>query len=121
MSVPLYYIENEKEVFAYLRVLESLLGPPRAFGDHLQNLYLQLTGEKIPELKAFYDSETLEEHYRIRVSQVQYAYFLNAYWSIERYLPYLEKLVDPTAIVLYREIGEILSGGDFSGIEDEAA
>jgi hypothetical protein len=47
---------------------------------------------------------------------------LDGYWAVERYLPFLEKQVDPTAITMYREIGEILAEGIFSGTEtDEAA
>src|SRR5579863_394134 len=119
--VPLYYIENEREVFAYRKILDSLVESQKTFGEHLQQLYYQFTGETIPEIKFFYDPDTLEEHYQIRVSQVQYQAFLDGYWAVARFLPYLENQVDPTAIAMYREIGEILSEGIFSGTEDEAA
>ncbi|HET6369734.1 MAG TPA: hypothetical protein VFG95_00960 [Nitrospiria bacterium] len=120
-AVPLYYIENEREIHAYRKILDSLIESQKTFGEHLQNLYYQFTGETIPEIKFFYDPDTLEEHYQIRVSQLQYQTFLEGYWAVERYLPYLEKQVDPTAIAMYREIGEILAEGIFSGTEDEAA
>lgn len=121
MAVPLYYIENEREVYAYKQILESLVGSQKTFGEHLQSLYYQFTGETIPEIKFFYDPDTLEEHYQIRVSQAQYQAFLEGYWAIERYISFLESQVDPSAISMYREIGEILSEGIFSGTEDEAA
>jgi hypothetical protein len=121
-AVPMYYIENEREIYAYRKILESLIESQRTFGEHLQNLYYQFTGETIPEIKFFYDPDTLEEHYQIRVSQAQYQAFLDGYSAVERYLPFLEKQVDPTAITMYREIGEILAEGIFSGTEtDEAA
>ena len=118
--VPVYYIENEREILAYRKVLASLEESGKTFGEYLQELFRQFTGESIPEIRIIYNPDTREAHYRIRVGKVRYRTFLRSYSAMERYLPYLEHQVDFSAIERYREIGELLVTATLSARDDEA-
>jgi hypothetical protein len=118
-KVPVYYVENEKELLAYRKVLDSLAESGKTFGEYLQDLYRQFTGESIPEIKIIYNPDTQEAHYRIRVQKVRYRAFLKGYCAMEKYLPYLEHQVHFTAIERYREIGDLLVEAILSMGDDE--
>jgi hypothetical protein len=118
--VPVYYVENERELLAYRKVLNSLAVSGKTFGEYLQELYRQFTGESIPEIKIIYNPHTHEAHYRIRVEKIRYRAFLRGYCAMERYIPYLEHQVDLSAIERYREIGDLLMEAVLSMVDDEA-
>jgi hypothetical protein len=118
-AVPVYYIENEREVLAYRRVLDTLSESGKTFGEYLQELFRQFTGESIPEIRMLYDPDTREAHYRIRVEKIRYRTFLKGYCAMERYLPYLEHQVDFSVIERYREIGELLVTATLSARDDD--
>lgn len=120
-EVRIYYVECEREIAATRIILESLVKSDKTFGEHLQCLYRQLMGAAFPGYGFSYDPNTSQEDYWIRISAIQYARFLDRYWAVEKYIPLLEKEVDPKAIALYREIGTILVQGVVSGTEEEGA
>ena len=77
MNVPIF-AENERKLRTFQIVLESLV-ESKSFGERLQELCIELTGEAIPEMKVFYDPATGEESYRIRMNRSEYAHFLESY------------------------------------------